>query len=42
MMAQRRFGLGRNIPSAWTMRQIAHHVAGVTYYAHQVGDLAGP
>jgi hypothetical protein len=26
-------------PSAWTVRQIAHHVAGVTYYAHQVGDL---
>jgi hypothetical protein len=25
--------------SAWTVRQIAHHVAGVTYYAHQVGDL---
>jgi hypothetical protein len=28
-------------PAAWTVRQIAHHVAGVTYYAHQVGDLAG-
>jgi hypothetical protein len=28
-------------PSAWTVRQIAHHVAGVTYYARQVGDLAG-
>ena len=27
-------------PSAWTVRQIAHHVAGVTYYARQVGDLA--
>ena len=26
-------------PSAWTVRQIAHHVAGVTYYAHRVGDL---
>lgn len=26
-------------PSAWTVRQIAHHVAGVTYYARQVGDL---
>jgi hypothetical protein len=28
-------------PAAWTVRQIAHHVTGVTYYAHQVGDLAG-
>ena len=28
-------------PAAWTVRQIAHHVAGVTYYARQVGDLAG-
>jgi hypothetical protein len=28
-------------PAAWTVRQIAHHVAGVTYYAHQVGDLSG-
>lgn len=27
-------------PQAWTVRQIAHHVADVTYYAHQVGDLA--
>jgi len=27
-------------PAAWTIRQIAHHVAGVTYYAHQVGDLS--
>ena len=27
-------------PDAWTMRQIAHHVSGVTYYASQVGDLA--
>ena len=27
-------------PAAWTVRQIAHHVAGVTYYARQVGDLA--
>jgi hypothetical protein len=26
-------------PSAWTVRQIAHHVAGVTYYAHQVGRV---
>jgi hypothetical protein len=26
-------------PSAWTVRQIAPTVAGVTYYAHQVGDL---
>ena len=26
-------------PSAWTVRQIAHHVADVTYYAHQVGKL---
>jgi hypothetical protein len=26
-------------PQAWTLRQIAHHVAGVTYYARQVGDL---
>ena len=31
--------LDRPRPSAWTVRQIAHHVAGVTYYAHQVGDL---
>lgn len=29
-------------PSAWTIRQIAHHVAGVTYYARQVGDLTVP
>ncbi|HEY5400474.1 MAG TPA: hypothetical protein VIL16_34315 [Trebonia sp.] len=28
-------------PAAWTVRQIAHHVAGVTYYAHRVGDLSG-
>jgi hypothetical protein len=28
-------------PAAWTMRQIAHHVAGATYYARQVGDLSG-
>lgn len=28
-------------PDAWTMRQIAHHVCGVTYYARQVGDLTG-
>jgi hypothetical protein len=28
-------------PAAWTVRQIAHHVSGVTYYARQVGDLAG-
>ena len=26
-------------PAAWTVRQIAHHVAGVTFYARQVGDL---
>jgi hypothetical protein len=32
--------LDRPRPAAWTIRQIAHHVAGVTYYAHQVGDLA--
>jgi hypothetical protein len=32
--------LDRPRPQAWTLRQIAHHVAGVTYYAHQVGDLA--
>jgi hypothetical protein len=25
---------------AWTLRQIAEHVAGVTYYAEQVGKLA--
>jgi hypothetical protein len=31
--------LDRPRPSAWTVRQIAHHVAGVTYYAHQLGDL---
>jgi hypothetical protein len=29
-------------PAAWTVRQIAHHVAGVTYYARQVGDLTVP
>ena len=28
-------------PAAWTVRQVAHHVAGVTYYARQVGDLSG-
>jgi hypothetical protein len=32
--------LDRPRPNAWTIRQIAHHVADVTYYAHQVGDLA--
>jgi hypothetical protein len=31
--------LDRSRPGAWTLRQIAHHVAGVTYYARQVGDL---
>ena len=31
--------LDRSRPQAWTLRQIAHHVAGVTYYAEQVGDL---
>ena len=31
--------LDRSRPQAWTLRQIAHHVAGVTYYAQQVGDL---
>ena len=31
--------LDRSRPGAWTLRQIAHHVAGVTYYAQQVGDL---
>ena len=29
--------LDRPRPSAWTIRQIAHHVAGVTDYAHHVG-----
>jgi hypothetical protein len=29
-------------PSAWTVRQIARHVAEVIYYAHQVGDLTVP
>jgi hypothetical protein len=32
--------LDRTQPRAWTLRQIAHHVANVTYYARQVGDLA--
>ena len=32
--------LDRPRAGAWTVRQIAHHVAEVTYYAHQVGDLA--
>jgi hypothetical protein len=32
--------LDRPRPAAWTIRQIAHHVANVTYYAHQVGNLA--
>jgi len=32
--------LDRPRPGAWTIRQIAHHVSGVTYYARQVGDLA--
>jgi len=27
-------------PGAWTLREIAEHVAGVTYYAQQVGSLA--
>jgi hypothetical protein len=31
--------LDRSRPQAWTLRQIAHHVANVTYYARQVGDL---
>jgi hypothetical protein len=26
----------------WTLREIAEHVAGVRYYAEQVGSLAGP
>lgn len=26
-------------PGAWTLREIAEHVAGVTYYAEQVGTL---
>jgi hypothetical protein len=26
-------------PDAWTLREIAEHVAGVTYYAEQVGSL---
>ena len=26
-------------PDAWTLREIAEHVAGVTYYADQVGSL---
>jgi hypothetical protein len=34
--------LDRPRPAAWTIRQIAHHVAGVTYYARQVGDLTVP
>lgn len=29
-------------PDAWTLREIAEHVAGVTYYAEQVGDLVTP
>lgn len=32
--------LDRPRPGAWTLRQIAHHVAGVVYYAHQLGDLS--
>ena len=31
--------LDRSRPQAWTLRQIAHHVTGVTYYAEQIGDL---
>jgi hypothetical protein len=31
--------LDRSRAQAWTLRQIAHHVANVTYYARQVGDL---
>jgi len=27
---------------AWTLREIAEHVAGVRYYAEQVGSLGGP
>jgi len=27
---------------AWTIRQIAEHVAGVTWYAEQVGRLRAP
>jgi hypothetical protein len=27
-------------PNAWTLRQIAHHVSNVVWYAEQVGDLA--
>ncbi len=27
-------------PDAWTLREIAEHVAGVTYYAEQVGTLS--
>ena len=26
----------------WTLREIAEHVAGVTFYAEQVGSLAEP
>jgi hypothetical protein len=26
-------------PDAWTLSEIAEHVAGVTYYAEQVGSL---
>ena len=33
--------LDRARPEGWTIRQIAHHVANVTYYARQMGDLAG-
>lgn len=31
--------LDRPRPTAWTIRQITHHVADVVYYARQVGDL---
>ncbi|HTT50703.1 MAG TPA: hypothetical protein VMH35_04825 [Streptosporangiaceae bacterium] len=28
------------LPGAWTLREIAEHVAEVTYYADQVGELS--
>lgn len=31
--------LDRPRPGAWTIRQIAHHVSNVAWYARQVGDL---
>ncbi|HEY2672891.1 MAG TPA: hypothetical protein VGJ07_21295 [Rugosimonospora sp.] len=32
----------RPADGAWTLREIVHHVANVTYYARMVGDLARP